>query len=353
MTTFAAAQRVVEDGLADAAFPAAAVSVGRRSGALWEAAFGRLSYDDNAPACTPDTIFDLASLTKVIATASIAMSLVRSGRLDLDGRAAEHFSEWAADDRAHITIRQLLDHSSRLPARVLGWQQTAGRNGYRALLAATPLERPVGSTAVYSDAGFLSLGLILEAVGGDTLDRQFASIFRRSIDPIQYRPLANQYDRIAPTEFDPWRGRTLCGEVHDENAAAIGGVAGHAGLFGTANAVGRFARIVLATFHEDTALATPELMRTFAKRSDVPGSSRALAWDTALPTSSSGSRLRPTAIGHTGFTGTSLWIDWESDFYAVLLTNRVHATRTNEKLIPLRPKFHNAVMEGLTAQPNG
>ena len=125
-------------------------------------------------------------------------------------------------------------------------------------------------------------------------------------------------------------------------------MAGHAGLFGTANAVGRFARVVLGTFREDTALGTPDLMRTFAKRSDVRGSSRALGWDTALPTSSSGTRMRPTAIGHTGFTGTSLWVDWESDVYAVLLTNRVHPTRTNEKLIPLRAKFHNAVMEALT-----
>ena len=349
VTSFAAAQRIIEGGLADRAFPAAAVDVGRASGTLWEAAFGRLSYEESAPACTPETIFDLASLTKVIATSSIAMALVRSSRLDLDARVGAHIPEWASGDRAAITFRHLLDHSSGLPARVLGWKEAEGRAGYRKLLIDTPLERLPGSSAVYSDAGFLLLGLLLEDLGGATLDRQFTSIFNRSLDPIQFRPLAHQYDRIAPTEFDPWRGRTLCGEVHDENAAAIGGVAGHAGLFGTAAAVGRFARLVLATFKQETAIGTPLLMREFAKRSSVPGSSRALAWDTALPTSSSGARMLPTAIGPTGFTGTSLWIDWESDVYAVLLTNRVHPTRTNEKLIPLRAKFHDAVMAVLSS----
>jgi CubicO group peptidase (beta-lactamase class C family) len=150
---------------------------------------------------------------------------------------------------------------------------------------------------------------------------------------------------IAPTEHDPWRGRILEGEVHDENAAALGGIAAHAGLFGTARAVGAFARRVLQTFQEPTSLGTPALMREFAARSRVAGSSRALAWDTMLPTSSCGSRMSATAIGHTGFTGTSLWIDWERDLYVVLLTNRVHPTRQNEALIGLRPKLHDAIVD--------
>src|SRR5262245_56188765 len=187
------------------------------------------------------------------------------------------------------------------------------------------------------------LGLILGSAGDAPLDRQFQQLLGRAIDPIQYRPMAHLYERIAPTEFDPWRGRVLCGEVHDENAAALGGVAAHAGLFGTASAAGTFARLILRTFREPTLLGSPDTMRLFATRSTVPASSRALAWDTALPTSSCGKRMKPGAIGHTGFTGTSIWIDPEDDFYAVLLTNRVHPTRTNEKLIPLRAQFHDAL----------
>jgi len=340
---FAAARHVLEQGLADRAFPAAVVDVGGREGARFQAAFGRLTYDEAAPACTAETIFDLASLTKVIATSSIAMAHVNGGRLGLDSPVSEFMTGWADGDRAEVTIRHLLDHSSGLPAHLRAWNEASGRAQYEPLIAATPLERAVGASAVYSDVGFILLGLLLEKVGGATLDRQFATIFGRALDPIQFRPQPSVYERTAPTELDPWRGRMLCGEVHDENAAAIGGVAGHAGLFGTAAAVGRFARLVLETFRTRTVLGRPEIMHTFARRSVVPGSSRALGWDTALPTSSCGRHVSASAIGHTGFTGTSLWIDWERDRYAVLLTNRVHPTRANQKLVALRPAFHDAL----------
>ncbi len=149
--------------------------------------------------------------------------------------------------------------------------------------------------------------------------------------------------RIAPTEADPWRARLLRGEVHDENAAVLEGVAGHAGVFGTARAVGDFARLVLRTFHEPTVLGTPPLMATFAQATGVPGSSRALGWDTMRPTSSCGTLMSPAAIGHTGFTGTSLWIDPTRDVYVVFLTNRVHPTRANEALVSIRPRLHDAI----------
>jgi CubicO group peptidase (beta-lactamase class C family) len=340
---FAAARLVVEQGLADRAFPAAVVDAGDRNGARWQSAFGRLTYDESAPACTVETMFDLASLTKVIATSSIAMAHVEGGRLRLDSPVSEFMTGWRDGDRAAVTVRHLLDHSSGLPAHLRAWNEASGRAQYERLIAATPLERAVGSSAVYSDVGFMLLGLLLETIGPATLDRQFAALFGRTLDPLQFRPQPNVYERTAPTEFDPWRGRMLCGEVHDENGAALGGVAAHAGLFGTAAAVGRFARLVLETFHKRTVLGTSEVMRTFARRSVVPGSSRALGWDTALPTSSCGRHASASAIGHTGFTGTSLWIDWERDRYAVLLTNRVHPTRANQKLVTLRPAFHDAL----------
>lgn len=340
---FEAARKVIAAGLENRAFPAAVANVGTRLGADWQEAFGRLSYASDAPVCQVDTIFDLASLTKVIVTTSLVMRHVAAGRVTLDTPVAAIMPDWTGPDRSDVRIRHLLNHSSGLPAHLRLWETAHGRSAFLQAIATAPLERPPGAAAVYSDPGFILLGLILETIGGEPLDRQFAEIAKAVGSTLLFRPLASLYERIAPTEFDPWRGRMLCGEVHDENAAALGGVAGHAGLFGTAAAVAAFARIVLETFERTTILGTPELMRTFAARSDVPGSSRALGWDTALPTSSCGSAMSPTAIGHTGFTGTSLWIDRERNLYAVLLTNRVHPTRANEQLIGLRPQFHDAL----------
>ena len=340
---FDSARNIVLGGLNDRAFPAATVSVGRSSGALWEEAFGRLTYDAGAARCTDDTIFDLASLTKVISTASIAMRLVERGQLSLNASVRDLLPDF---DRPHwrtVEVRHLLDHSSGLPAHLRLWQTARSVHDYRQAVMSLPLERAPGEASLYSDPGFMLLGWVLDSVGGASLDRQFTDVLGPAIAPLLFLPGEALRDRIAPTEFDPWRGRLICGEVHDENAAALGGVAAHAGLFGTAQAVGAFARLVLQTFTATSRLGSPSAMRLFAAKSAVPGSSRALGWDTALPTSSSGTRMRPTAIGHTGFTGTSLWIDWERDCYAVLLTNRVHPQRSNEKLLPLRAQFHDAL----------
>ncbi len=342
-SAFDSARNILIGGLNERAFPAATVSVGRSSGVLWEEAFGRLTYDANAPRCTDTTIFDLASLTKVISTASIAMRLVDQGRLSLTATVSDILQDFALPQWRSVQIRHLLDHSSGLPAHLRLWQTAGDAQDYAKVIQSLPLERQPGQASVYSDPGFMLLGWVLETAGGESLDRQFADILGSHFTPLLFRPGVELRDRIAPTEFDPWRGRLICGEVHDENAAALGGVAAHAGLFGTAQAVGSFARMVLQTFTSRSPLGAPTTMQLFATRTGVPGSSRALAWDTALPTSSSGTRMSGTSIGHTGFTGTSLWIDWERDCYAVLLTNRVHPSRANEKLLPLRARFHDAL----------
>jgi CubicO group peptidase (beta-lactamase class C family) len=170
-----------------------------------------------------------------------------------------------------------------------------------------------------------------------------------------FRPDRAARARCAPTGVDEWRGRLLAGEVHDQNAWALGGVAGHAGLFGTAAAVGTCARTVLRGLRGTaTPLGPASLLARFARRTGVPGSSRALGWDTMLPTSSCGRRLAATAIGHTGFTGTSLWVDWEADAYFVLLTNRVHPTAANEAILAVRPAFHDAASAAMAlAGPAG
>jgi serine-type D-Ala-D-Ala carboxypeptidase len=182
-------------------------------------------------------------------------------------------------------------------------------------------------------------------------EASLAAQFRRlasylTAEPLVFNPPRAWRGRCAPTEPDDWRGRLLTCEVHDGNCWALGGVAGHAGLFGTAGAVGSFARAVLSTIAGKPVLAEVETMRAFIRRGDVPGSSRALAWDTMLPTSSCGRLVSSTAIGHTGFTGTSLWIDWERDLYVVLLTNRVHPTSDNDAIRELRPLIHDAIVAG-------
>jgi CubicO group peptidase (beta-lactamase class C family) len=340
---FDRARAILRDGLEMRAFPAAAVDVGRSDASLWSEAFGRLTYDADARPAGAETIFDLASLTKVIATASIAMQQVQSGRLPLDARVSSLLPLWTGADRRRVTVRQLFDHSSGLPGHLRLWTELSGREAYERRLCEASLDRPPGTSAVYSDPGFILLGLLLEKIGDATLDAQMRSWLGDLSETLRFTPPVDWVPNTAPTEQDDWRGRLLVGEVHDENAAAIGGVAGHAGLFGTAEAVGTFARLVLQTFKRQTRLGTPELMREFAARSRVPGSSRALGWDTMLTTSSCGTRMSSRAIGHTGFTGTSLWVDPERDMYAVLLTNRVHPSRTNEKFLPLRARFHDAL----------
>jgi len=344
---FDAARSVIQFGLSARAFPAATVEVGRESGPIWREAFGQLTYDAGAAACTLDTIFDLASLTKVIATGPAAMGLVARGRLTLDRSIGDIFEEWRAPALARIQVRHLLDHSSGLPAHARFWERAMTRETIRAAIATLPLDREPGGASVYSDPGFILLGFVLEKTAGTSLADHVRAMNPGDGEPLLYRPSRDLLDRIAPTEDDRWRGRVLRGEVHDENAAVLGGVAAHAGLFGTAGAVGAFARVVLQTFREETRLGSPALMRQFAARTAVPGSSRALAWDTMRPTSSCGTRMSPTSIGHTGFTGTSLWIDYERDVYVVLLTNRVHPSRENNQLAPLRPRFHDAVMDGI------
>jgi CubicO group peptidase (beta-lactamase class C family) len=353
---FDAAAEILLEGVMQGAFPAASVEVGRASGPLWRRAFGSLTYAPDAPDTTDETVFDLASLTKVVATTTLVMRASDAAALKLDDRVIEWLPSWRGADRQAVTIRDLLAHASGLPAYLPFFRDHTGRAEFEAAICSLPLEYPPRSGAIYSDLGFILLGFILEDAAGNRsraagvldpaamLAGQFRTIASYiTSEPLTFHPPRAWRERTAPTEVDAWRGRLLTGEVHDENTWALGGAAGHAGLFGTAAGVGAFARAALRTIGGESVLARPETFREFIRRTAVPGSSRALGWDTMLPTSSCGTRLSPTAIGHTGFTGTSLWIDWERDFYVVLLTNRVHPTRSNNRIRALRPRFHDAV----------
>ena len=340
------ARRVVEDAVRARVFPAAAVEVGVADGLIWSEQFGALTFDAGAPPAIHDTIFDLASLTKPIATTSITMALASRRTLAVTAKVADFFDEWRGVDREAVTLRDLLEHASGLPARLVD-RPPATRREFEHEICSIRLEYEPRTQSVYSDIGFILLGFLLERAAGSSLEE----MFRRIIEPFDFAiddvlgfgVPADARGWAAPTEpmaEDPRRGRRLVGEVHDNYAAALGGVAGHAGLFANASGVGAFARTVLRAAGD---LFAPDLVAAFTTKSTVPGSSRALGWDTMLPTSSCGTRMSTRAFGHVGFTGTSLWIDPERDRYFVLLTNRVCGGGTLDDMRAVRRAFHDAL----------
>jgi CubicO group peptidase (beta-lactamase class C family) len=347
---FNAARRLLESRVADRVFPAAVIEVGTPTQVLWSEAFGRLTFDDDAQPARVDTIFDLASLTKVLATTPLVMQLVEQGVLGLEDRVTSHVEAWNAADRAEVTIRDLLAHASGLPAHRAYFETLQGKAAIERAICEEPLVYPPGTQAVYSDLGFMLLGFIVGS--GVDLPSRLATLLAQMnvVDPLQFGVPAQWAHRVAPTSNDPWRGRLLVGEVEDGNAAALGGCAGHAGLFGTAGAVGACARHLLQVLDGRTGAFTQETLRAFtARQVGIAGSSRALGWDTMLPTSSCGERMSASAFGHTGFTGTSLWIDPDKAVYVVLLTNRVYPDRTDRGIQDVRRRVHDAVMAALSA----
>jgi CubicO group peptidase (beta-lactamase class C family) len=389
------ARRVIAEAIDARVFPAAAFEVGRSGGFITSEVLGTVTFDADAAPATHETIFDLASLTKPIATTTMAMELVRTGALTLDARVADFFEEWRGADRETVTVRDLLEHSAGLPARLVD-QPPQTRREFEHDICTIALEYEPRTRSIYSDLGFILLGFLLERLGRASLAELFDRVTVRlkpdttdagvpsSVDdsgdrdshrdsdpdsgsvrlppsPLHGLGVTGQLELLAfalspadrrrgaptmPMDEDTRRGRILKGEVHDNYAAALGGVAGHAGLFGTAPGVGAFAHLVLRALRGDTTLLppwTPDRVRRFAAKTSVPGSSRALGWDTMLRTSSCGTRMSASAIGHVGFTGTSLWIDPDRDRYFVLLTNRVCGAGTLDQMRSVRRAFHDAL----------
>jgi serine-type D-Ala-D-Ala carboxypeptidase len=344
-----AAHELLARAVAHRLFPAAAAEVGECAGVLWREPFGRLTFDADARATTDRTVFDLASLTKPLATTSLVMQLVSARGLELHDKVAAFFEDWRGDDREQVTIQDLLEHASGLAARLVDLAP-ATRREFEHDICTMRLEYQPRTRALYSDLGFLLLGFLAADAGGAPLPVQFELIARRVADDLLAFEVPD--DRRAdtaptlPLDEDVRRGRALVAEVHDNYAAALGGAAGHAGLFGTVAAVGAFARAVLRAARGDDALGPPFTAALIARattKSVVPGSSRALGWDTMVPTSSCGTELSPSAFGHAGFTGTSLWIDPARDRYYALLTNRVYAGTTSEAMQAIRREFHNTL----------
>ncbi len=320
--------RVVQRGLDAGGYPGAAVVVGRKGATVWQKGFGHLGWTAGSPAVDPDqSIYDLASLTKVIGTTTAAMILFDEGKLVLDEHVSHYLPNFTGGEKDQITVRMLLEHRSGLPAGRDLWRHAHTPEEARQLVLDTPLEYRPDHGQIYSDLGADILGWVVEAAAGKPLDRFLAE---RVFTPLGmhdtgFRPSDSLVYRIAPTEVSPPRGYPVRGEVHDENAFALGGVAGHAGLFGTANDLAVFAQMMLnGGTYEGTRIISDSTVHLFTARAS---GDRALGWEVADGTHGAGSYLSGSAYGHTGFTGTSIWIDPEREMFVILLTNRVHAAR--------------------------
>jgi CubicO group peptidase (beta-lactamase class C family) len=357
-TRFSAAHAILEQAVQEHAFPGAAYGVLLDGKVTALDAVGRFTYESDSPAVTPETIFDLASVTKVLATTSATMLLFERGILDLETPLGEILPGFVigrepGSGRERVTLRMLLAHSSGLPAYARLFEQHTAPNQLLRACLRMPLEAPPGTRTDYSDIGFILLGKALEVLSGDYLARfcQREIFAPLELASTRFCPPAEIRSQIPPTVNDTtFRKRIIQGEVHDEHAFVLGGCGGHAGLFANARDVLRFAACILGEGRRasDRQLFKPETLSLFATRQDQPaGTARALGWDTPTVPSSSGKHFSASSIGHLGYTGTSLWIDPERRLAVVLLTNRTWPDRSSKAIQQVRPAFHDAIFVDL------
>lgn len=361
---FAAAYLVLEKAIAEQAFPGCAFGVWARGETVLLDGLGRFTYEDDAPVVTASTIFDVASLTKVVATTAEAMLLYQRGVLDLDTPVGELLPGFVigreADDAAgQVQVRHLLAHNSGLPGYVRFFDTVKTPMALLRACLQLKLEVEPGTRAEYSDPGFILLGKALEVLTGEHL----AGWTQREVfDPLNmtatgFCPAVAMRTEIPPTEEDrTFRYRRVQGEVQDENAWVLKGAAGHAGLFSNVPDLLRFAAAVIRSaatnnnkkaYADEVRLWNRETVEFFSQRQEPPGSSRALGWDTPSESSSSGRHFSGRSIGHLGYSGCSLWIDLEAAIAVVLLTNRTWPDRSSQLIRTVRPAFHDAVRQAL------
>lgn len=347
---FREAFRVLQNAIDQRVFPAASVAINSHGKLVALRAFGRFTYEPGSPSVTSATVFDLASVSKAVATTSMAMILYERGLIDLDAPVVSIVPEFAGSDvrRGDVTVHMLLAHSSGLPAYEKLFLKVKTRDELLAAALTTPLATDPGTRAEYSDIGFIILALALERVADEGLDR-FCQ--RELFGPVgmlhtAFNPPASWRASIPPTADDrSFRKRIIQGEVQDENASVLGGVAGHAGLFANAEDLATFSHILL---HGGRPLVRPETLAIFTRRETAPaGTSRALGWDTPSSPSQSGKYFSARSFGHLGYTGTSLWLDPERELSITLLTNRTWPDCSNKAIKDVRPAFHDAVVEAL------
>jgi CubicO group peptidase (beta-lactamase class C family) len=363
-----------EEAIAQGIFPGAVLLVGKEDEIVYEQAFGWRSLVPAKSVMQTSTIFDLASLTKPLATTIAVMLLVCENKIRLDDRVTRFCPTFGIFEKGAVTVRHLLSHCSGLAAwkpyyeEITGGEQE-GKINFVASLAAKHYvyeqihrERPLtppGTQSLYSDLGFIVLGEIVETISGNSLDRfcqekifkplGLSSTSFMDLNQLKTGQIQPVHERIAPTEDCPWRKKVLCGEVHDDNAYAVGGVAGHAGLFSSAGDIHEILARLSRCLRGKDSFLPPALVQEFLSRDrTVRDSTFALGWDTpSQRRSASGKYFSPRSVGHLGFTGTSVWWDLEKHCHVVLLSNRVHPARTNEKIREFRPHIHDLIMKTL------
>jgi CubicO group peptidase (beta-lactamase class C family) len=344
---------IARAAIADRAAPAVAIAVGRWGRLLYLKGHGTVDWAAGSAAVTDSTLFDMASVTKVVATTTAAAMLEQEGKLDLDRPVREYLPELSDSAKAGITVRMILEHRGGFEAGAPLYRTYRGREEFLAQINARPLVYAPGTRTVYSDWDLVLVGLIVERVTGESLD---AFTARRVFGPLgmrdtRFNPEPALVPRIAATERDSARGGLIWGSVHDPNAYAIGGVAGHAGLFSSARDMAVFAQMLLnAGEYRGARILTPEAVARWTAP-QMLGSSRAIGWDTPSGRSSAGRYFGPRSFGHTGYTGTSVWIDPERGLFVILLTNRVNPTGENQKHVALRRAVADAVQEAVLDAP--
>ncbi|MBW7842437.1 MAG: beta-lactamase family protein [Ignavibacterium sp.] len=348
---FADVESVVKSGIKDKAFPGAVVLVWQNGSIIYENSFGKFTYEENSPVVNKNTMFDLASLTKVIATTTAAMLCIDRSFFNLDDKVAEFIPEFGNNNKENITIRNLLLHNSGLPAFIRFYEKGLNNNQVLNEIYSAALEYNPGEKTIYSDLGFITLGKVIEKVTGKTLEKFCTDeIFKPLEMNSTYFNVPDSLKKYcAPTEIDNyWRMKTIQGEVHDENSYILNGVAGHAGLFSTAGDIAKIMSMLMnkgkVNGREFLKSGTIEM---FTKRFGSE-STRALGWDTKSEKgSTAGNYFSSNSFGHLGFTGTSVWADPVRNLFVVFLTNRVYPTRENSGLTKVRPALHDAVIKDI------
>ena len=338
--------------ISDSAFPGCAITVGYRNHLLLNEAFGRFTYDPQSIQDQPNSIFDLASVTKVVATTTIAMILYDQGRLNLDWPVQEVVPEFKGKGKDQVTVRHLLTHTSGLPGWVKFYETMQGKERIVQEICHTDLIYQPGTQTVYSDLGMILMQKILETIAQKPLNLLFEEYVASPLGMNRtfYNPEPKYFNEIVPTEMSEFHHKLVRGFVHDENTFAMGGVSGHAGLFSTAEDLAHFCQMYLnGGIYKFKRILQPETIKLFTARQNlVEGSSRAIGWDTRSEEHSmAGKYMSMQAFGHSGFTGTTVWLDPVNDVFVVLLTNRVYPTRENQKIRRVRPQVHDYVMQAI------
>ncbi len=348
---FLEVDHVVKNAIENKAFPGAVVLIWKDGKTIYEKAFGNYTYDPESQRVNSQTIYDLASLTKVIATTTATMICYDRNLFSLDDKIVRYIPEFGTNGKENITIKNLLLHNSGLPA----WKKFYGRNlssdDVIKEIYLSELEYKTGKKTVYSDLGFVTLGKIIEKVTRKSLD---VFCIDEIFTPLKmnstfFNPIDSEKKLCAPTETDNyWRMKPLQGEVHDETSAMLNGVAGHAGLFSTASDISKLMSVLINKGKfEQKQFIKQSTVELFTKRYSIE-STRALGWDTKSDSgSSAGKYFSKSSFGHTGFTGTSVWADPERNLFVVFLTNRVYPTRENTKILKVRPQLHNTIIKCL------